>query len=66
MTRTEQFYEQIMLRLDMTRNTEDEELQEMIHSVLEEAGREEYIPLNEKIRMSRELFNAFRKLDILQ
>ena len=66
MTRTEQFYEQIMLQLDMTRNTEDEELQEMIHSVLEEAGREEYIPLNEKIRMSRELFNAFRKLDILQ
>ena len=66
MTRTEQFYEQIMLRLDMTRNTEDEELQEMIHSVLEEEGRKEYIPLNEKIRMSRELFNAFRKLDILQ
>ena len=66
MTRTEQFYEKIMLRMDMTRETEDEELRELIHAVLEEAGQEEYIPLSEKIRMSRELFNAFRKLDILQ
>ena len=66
MIKTEQFYEKIMLRMDMTRETEDEELRELIHNVLEEAGKEEYIPLSEKIRMSRELFNAFRKLDILQ
>ena len=64
--RTEQLYEQIMYRMDMTRETEDEELRELIHSVIDEAGQEEYIPLSEKIRMSRELFNAFRKLDILQ
>lgn len=62
----EQFYDQIMRRLDLTKETEDEELQEIIRSVIEDAGRREYIPLNEKIRMSRELFNAFRKLDILQ
>lgn len=62
----EQFYDQIMQRLDLTKETEDEELQEIIRSVIEDAGRREYIPLNEKIRMSRELFNAFRKLDILQ
>ena len=62
----EQFYEQIMHRMDLTKETEDEELQEIIRSVIEDAGRREYIPLNERIRISRELFNAFRKLDILQ
>ena len=66
MNRTEQFYEQIMLRMDMTRETGEEELQEIIRSVLEQAAKEEYIPLQDKIRFSRELFNAFRRLDILQ
>ena len=66
MTKTEQFYEQILLRMDMTKETEEEELQELIHTVLEDAGRKEYLPLTEKIRISKELFNAFRRLDILQ
>ena len=66
MTKTEQFYEQILLRMDMTKETEEEELQELIHTVLEDAGRKKYLPLTEKIRISRELFNAFRRLDILQ
>ena len=52
--------------MDMTCDMEDEELQELIHEVLEEASKEEFIPLQEKIRISKELFNAFRKLDILQ
>ena len=34
--------------------------------MLEQASEEEYIPLQDKIRVSRELFNAFRRLDILQ
>ena len=66
MKRTEHLYEQIMLRMDMTRETGEEELQEIIRSVLEQASEEEYIPLQDKIRVSRELFNAFRRLDILQ
>lgn len=40
----EQFYEQIMHRMDLTKETEDEELQEIIRSVIEDAGRREYIP----------------------
>ena len=43
-----------------------EELQELIRMTLEEASEKEYLPLNEKIELSRELFHAFRKLDILQ
>lgn len=50
----------------MEREMEDEELLELIHEVLNEAGQETYIPLQEKIDLGRELFHAFRKLDILQ
>ena len=33
---------------------------------MDEAADEEYIPLSDKIRIGRELFNSFRKLDVLQ
>lgn len=66
MIRSELLYEKVMLRLDMTRETGEEELQEIILAVIEEAAEEEFLPLSEKIRISRELFNAFRRLDILQ
>ena len=66
MINTELLYEKVMFRLDMSRETGEEELQEIILGVLEETEKEEFLPLNEKIRISRELFNAFRRLDILQ
>ena len=66
MIKSELLYEKVMLRLDMTRETGEEELQEIILTVIEEAADEEFLPLSEKIRISRELFNAFRRLDILQ
>lgn len=64
--RAELIYGQVLQRIDMTRETGDEELQELIRMTLEEASEKEYLPLNEKIELSRELFHAFRKLDILQ
>lgn len=66
MIKSELLYEKVMLRLDMTRETGEEGLQEIILAVIEEAAEEEFLPLSEKIRISRELFNAFRRLDILQ
>ena len=66
MINTELLYEKVMFRLDMSRETGEEELQEIILGVLEETEKEEFLPLNEKIRISRELFNAFRRLDNLQ
>lgn len=66
MEKLEELYEQVIFRIDMTKDTDDEELQEIIRGVIEEYSLREYVPLEEKIRMSRELFNAFRKLDILQ
>ncbi len=52
--------------MNMEHEIEDEDLLDLIHEVLENAGKENYIPLRDKIRLSRELFNSFRKLDILQ
>lgn len=66
MLRPELLYEKVMMQLDMTRHTGEEELQEIILNVIEEAAEVEFLPLSEKIRVSRELFNAFRRLDILQ
>ena len=66
MIRKEQLYEQILEQIDLTKETDDEELQELIRTVLDEAADEEYISLSDKIRIGRELFNSFRKLDVLQ
>lgn len=39
---------------------------ELILQILEEESRRDYIPLQRKASLGRELFNAFRKLDLLQ
>ena len=59
-------YELVLQKLDMTRETGNEELLEIIRTVLEEMSTEKYFPLDEKIRISKDLFNAFRRLDVLQ
>ena len=66
MIRAEELHERILKELDMSREIDDDQLIELIHGVLEERGRETYIPLKEKETVGKELFNAFRKLDILQ
>lgn len=66
MARAEELYGKVMSRLDMTKDTDEEELQEIILAVLEEETRNQFVPLSDKIRISRELFNSFRRLDILQ
>lgn len=64
--RAEQLHARILARLDMTRDMEDEELTELIYEVLQEVSQEEYLPLDQKTMLGKELFNAFRKLDLLQ
>ena len=66
MLRAEQLHEKILSRMDFMREPSDEELLEIIHSVLEESSKKQFIPLKEKAALGKELFNAFRKLDILQ
>ena len=52
--------------MDLSKEVEDEELTRIIYQVLREAGMQEYIPLNTRTALGKELFNAFRKLDLLQ
>jgi len=66
MEQIESLREKVMQRLDLSKETGDEELMEIIRQVLEEHTGEHYIPLKKKAGLGRELFNTFRKLDILQ
>ena len=63
---TEHLYQKIMEELDLSREIEDEALMELIYTVLSEERREHYMSLQEMNMLGKELFNAFRKLDILQ
>lgn len=62
----EQLHARILEELDMTREIEDDELNRLIYRVLQEASEQEYMPLARKTALGRELFNTFRKLDLLQ
>lgn len=66
MIEAEQLHARILEELDLTKEVEDEELTRIIHQVLKEAGEREYISLSERTALGKELFNAFRKLDLLQ
>lgn len=66
MIQAEKLHARILEELDMSRETGDEELTALIHRVLKEVSEEEYIPLERRTELGRELFNAFRKLDLLQ
>lgn len=62
----QEIQEQILRELDLTKDIKDEELMDVIHRVLDERARNFYIPLTEQADLGRELFNALRKLDVLQ
>lgn len=66
MIQAEELHGKILEELDLSQDVDDEALTELIHEVLETKAQEEFIPLQEKIMLGRELYNAFRKLDILQ
>lgn len=66
MVQAEELHGRILEVLDLSKEVEDDELVELIHRILEEKGQETPISLKEKVILGKELFNAFRKLDILQ
>ena len=45
---------------------EDEELSELIDAMIQQAGETLYLPLAERVKLREELYNSFKKLDILQ
>lgn len=66
MIEAEQLHARILDELDLSKEVEDEELTRIIYRVLREAESREYLPLNVKTALGRELFNAFRKLYLLE
>lgn len=62
----DKLHRRIIESLDMSRDVEDEELTQLIYQVIREYSEAEYIPLSEKAALGKELYNAFRKLDLLQ
>lgn len=53
-------------RLDLSRELQDEEVRALIDEEILRQSQESYLLLEEKLQMQRELFNAMRRLDILQ
>lgn len=66
MSNVEELQEKILKEVDLSREIADDELMEIIRHMIDEDGRESYIPLSEKAGIGKDVFNAFRKLDILQ
>ena len=61
-----QLREKLAAGIDYSRETSDEEIQEMIDVLLIHEGKKRHLSLAEKEMLRRELFHAVRKLDILQ
>lgn len=59
-------YEKLMETMDVSRELKDEEIYEQIDRVLTEKSRRNYYSLRKREELRRELFNAVRKLDLLQ
>lgn len=58
--------EQILGEIDFSRDMPDEEIRDMIDGLIMKESKKEYISLDVRERLRRELFYAIRKLDILQ
>ena len=56
----------MLARLDLSREIGDDELTELIFQLLDEESDGGYIPLKKKAELGRDLYNAFRRLDLLQ
>jgi len=62
----EMLKEKVIEKIDMSRLCEDEEVREIIDGIILEESTKYYISLSEKSKLSKELFHAIRRLDILQ
>lgn len=56
----------VLSRIDLTKELKDEEILEVIDDLLLNKSKDTYISIVDKKRLRREVFNAIRRLDILQ
>lgn len=62
----QQLQETVRQRMDMSSELSDAQIGEIIDSVIMEKGREVYMSAVTKLTLRQELFNAIRRLDLLQ
>ena len=58
--------QKIVNQIDLSRDTKDSEIQELIDQSILSTAREYRLSLAQKTRLSKELFYAIRRLDILE
>ena len=57
---------QILNKMDLTREIEDDEIRQLIRQEILVLGREMNLSLETKLNLEQEVFNSLRKLDVLQ
>lgn len=62
----EKLKDKLISRIDLTRDLNDEELTEIITSMVLEEFQGQHLSLKEKLKISRELFHSIRGLDVMQ
>ena len=58
--------QRLMEQMESRMQVEDEELRDLIDMAILEAAEGAYLPLKERLSLRKELFDSFRRLDILQ
>lgn len=62
----EQLRQKILTKLDLTRDTGDDELEELIYSEVGEYSRQQGLSMKQRAQFQREIYHSLRKLDALQ
>ena len=62
----EQLRQKILTRLDLTRDTGDEELEELIYAEVGAYSRIQGLSLKQREQFQKEIYHSLRKLDVLQ
>lgn len=64
--RKELLKKEIVKKLSFSKQIDDQQVYAVLDEVITEAGRREYISLEDKQTLRKELFNSLRRFDILQ
>ena len=62
----EKLQQEVLDSIDLTSDITDDELLNVIDEILVASGRRNYISIQEKRRLRKEIFNSIRRLDVLQ
>ena len=62
----EKFKNQVIMQMDMSRDMTDSEIEELIADVVSREARKESLTVRQRVTLETQIFNALRKLDVLQ